>query len=528
MMRALVGACFAGLILLVIRQQVALLDSAARCEGTGVAHEQAAAQRVAEQTEEAEQRRLLEAAQDELARLRLENQQWERLCIPSDKAAKPVQDQAGTPRDCPSGIDTMECEPHTLFLSPSEDYGELFFVRDYLTKVHGWREVQDADRAAAVLSVGEAPPVKRPCNRDFKGVRISGQFARELEVCQKHKLFTCLSERAASGLGEVVTPGKLAAAWPWLPRTYLLDEPQHVAELNSTVACDGALTTKFIVKGDAHGGRAIWMPKTSDELRALVGLSCPSNDVPTQRHFDHPPRLVQEMIESLSWSGYAIMARVFFVVMRRETTRLSAERGRWSLGIQAPFYELFMYDTASFTQYPGHIRDSAKEEDVIRRNASEVEDFIQKEKSRRGQPRQLNWVREHFMRQAGEIAAESFAASAAHWAWNVPAHDPSFDAMKAASLEPDGSYLFVAQELMIDSNMQVRLLEYTCVPADLHGLQSQFENLPWTRVFADELGMQLAHLLLQSNGQDVGESSPSYESLTRWKRLGKRGPFPHP
>merc|ERR1712129_686341 len=130
------------------------------------------------------------------------------------------------------------------------------------------------------------------------------------------------------------------------------------------------------------------------------------------------------------------------------------------------------------------------------------------------------------MREAGEIAAQSFAASAAQWAWDVPAHGEGLDSMKAASLEPDGSYLFVAQELMIDSDLQVRLLEYTCVPADLHGLQSQFENLPWTRTFADELGVQLAHLLLQSNGQDVGKSSQSHESLIRWKRLGMHGPFP--
>merc|ERR1719350_2546387 len=100
--------------------------------------------------------------------------------------------------------------------------------------------------------------------------------------------------------------------------------------------------------------------------------------------------------------------------------------------------------------------------------------------------------------------------------------------MKAASLEPDGSFLFIAQELLIDADLRVRLIEFTCVPADIHGLQSQFDNLPWTRAFAKDLGMQLAHLLVQSSGQDMGDSPIHEISLSRWKKLAVRGPFPHP
>ena len=39
-----------------------------------------------------------------------------------------------------------------------------------------------------------ADPIKSLCGEDFEGSRIPGNFARELEVCQKHKLFQRMTD----------------------------------------------------------------------------------------------------------------------------------------------------------------------------------------------------------------------------------------------------------------------------------------------------------------------------------------------
>lgn len=528
---ALVGVVLVGLLLLVARQQWALLEAATRCQGASVPPE-AAGKRVAEQTRESELQGLLEAAREEASRLRLENQQWERLCMPADpaSAAQPGQDQSALGH-CPS-VAAAACEAQTFYMPPNEPLSEMTFVVAYLRNA-GWRQVADSEVAAFVLSTGEGPPEKRPCGGDFQGTRLSGQFAKELEMCQKHKTFTSLATYLSSGLpgsAETVTPEELQGAFPWLPRTYLLGQKSHVAALNASLPCEGALTTSFIVKGDVHGGRAVWVPESGQEIRALVGLPCPGAPAVTAEAPEYPPVLVQELIKSASWVGATIMARVFLLVVRRGSTRFSAERGRWSLGVQAPIYELHIYDTALFTQYPGRVRDSASEEMVTRRNASELEEFVQAELARRGQPKRLDWVEGYFMEEAGRIATASFAASSTPWVWDQPTNDVagSRDGLKASSLEPDGSYMFIAQELMLDADLRVRLIEYTCIPADFHGLQAQFDHLPWTRVFADDMGRQLAQILLRSSGQDLGAAIESDSDRSRWRRLGVRGPFPHP
>lgn len=403
------------------------------------------------------------------------------------------------------------CEPRTLYAPPGEILAEMEFVREHLVSAHGWRAVPDPEVAAFVLTSGDAPPLKHPCGEGFQGSRIPGTFERELEVCQKHKLFERLS-------GGDSGPEALAARLPWLPKTYLLDRPSHVAALNASLPCTGAQES-MIVKGDAHGGRAVWLPTTNEELRALVGLPCPSRDRPLPTQLDHPPRLVQQVVSSLLWDGASVMGRVFLVVQRRGRTRLSPERGRWSLGVPAPSYELHMFDTPLFTQYGGHVRDRAREDTVGRRNWSEFEGFVWAESARQGRPLSSNWIRAHFMQQAGAIAADAFAASAAPW-------DGS-EAVKAASLEPDAAFLFVAAELLVDKDFQVRLIEFTCVPGDLHGLREHFHALPWTRTFAEDLGAQLARLLLLNSGQDAG-SAVEGSGAGRWTRIAGRGPFPHP
>jgi len=418
------------------------------------------------------------------------------------------------------------CEAQTLYAPPGGPPAEMDLVREHLQSAHGWREVRDPEVAAFVLANGDAPPVKRPCARDFQGVRIPGTFERELEVCQKHKLFERLADR--HGIRDS-GPGVLVERWPWLPKTYLLDRASHVAALNATLPCMGAQES-LIVKGDAHGGRAVWLPPTNEELRALLGLPCPPDGVARPAQLDHPPRLAQEMVRSLLWDGASVMGRVLFVVQRRGQTRLSTERGRWSLGTPAPSYELQMFDTPLFTQFGGHVRDLASEGTVGRRNASEFEAFIQAESARQGRRLPGGWVRGHFMRQAGAIAAEAFAASSTPWAWELPSsvrrRDAS-DAVKAASLEPDGAFLFLAAELLVDGDFQVRLIEFTCVPGDIHGLREHFETLPWTRAFARDLAMQMARLLLRNSGQDAGPAADSGEA-GRWTKVAERGPFPHP
>lgn len=421
------------------------------------------------------------------------------------------------------------CEPRTIYApAGDESLGEMEYVRKQLLHA-GWTTTSNIETAAFVLSAGDSPPQKRPCGSTFRGTRISGPFERELEICQKHKLFERFSMRFSAGQQEHWNPDAMAVRFPWLPKTYLLYRPTHVAALNLTLPCAGSQEA-FIVKGDAHGGRAVWLPKTNEELRKLVGMPCDAaSPQGPERQLVHSPRLVQQMISSVLWDGQTVMGRVFLLVQRRGGTRLSVERGRWSLGVPAPSYELQMFDMPLFTQYPGHVRDNAPAEAVMRRNASEFEAFVQAENARRhlGLPR--DWVRTEFMRRVGEISAEAFEASATPYAWEPSLSDGDrSDSVKAALLEPDGAFMFVSAELLVDMDFGVHIIEFTCVPGDIQGLEQHFGDLPWARTYAEDLGAQLARVMLRNSGQDVGIAATSVGEAGRWTRLAERAPFPHP
>lgn len=427
-------------------------------------------------------------------------------------------------------LEPKPCEPRTIYAPASdESLGEMEYVRRQLLHA-GWAMTNNIETAAFVLSAGDSPPQKRPCGSSFRGTRISGPFERELEVCQKHKLFERFSTRLSAGRQEDVNPDDMAVQFPWLPKTYLLNRPTHVAALNLTLPCAGSQEA-MIVKGDAHGGRAIWLPKTNEELRKLVGMPCDAAKADPQGpdgQLVHLPRLVQRMIRSVLWDGQTVMGRVFLLVQRRGGTRLSVDRGRWMLGVPAPSYELQMFDMPLFTQYPGNVRDNAEEESVTRRNGSEFEAFVQAENARRhlGLPR--DWVRTEFMRRAGEISAEAFAASATPYAWELSLSDDRSDSVKAASLEPDGAFMFVSAELLVDVDFGVHIIEFTCVPGDIQGLEQHFGTLPWARTYAEDLGAQLARVMLRNSGQDVGIAATSLGEAGRWTKLAERAPFPHP
>lgn len=497
-----------------------VLEEVARLQAVGGASASDAARAEHAQTVSA-----LHSAQDEVEKLRAATVSMERLCVPGGGTSE----QAPEPGGSSGGV---ECKPRTVYLPMGEPLSEMHFVRDYLVREYGWQEVTDSEVAAVVLSTGDSPPVKRPCSGETfeDSSRVAGPFGRELEVCQKHKLFVRFSDDGAGRPRP--SPDEVATRWPWLPKTYLLDRPEHSAALDAALPCAGPQRSYF-VKGDAHGGRAVWLPDTYQELRALVRRPCKGQELGPADAMDAPPRLVQESIDSVLWDGRSIMVRVFMVALRRGRTRLSADRGRWSLGLPPPAYELHVYDAPLVTQYPGQVRDSASEDLVLRRNASELEAFARAELARQGRRTETNWFTDVFMAEARSIAAASFAASATPWPWDLPQPAHSGDAtdlMKAASLEPDGAFLFLAQELLLDKEMRVRLIEYTCVPADIHGLQAQFSNLPWTRAFAEELGAQLASLLLRNAGQAPGEGPRSGVAPPggRWTKVAERGPFPHP
>merc|ERR1719310_2046087 len=115
-----------------------------------------------------------------------------------------------------------------------------------------------------------------------------------------------------------------------------------------------------------------------------------------------------------------------------------------------------MFDTPLFVQYPGTVRDRAEDKDVNQRNASEFEAFIRAEAKRRGVKIPHDWIRESFMPAVAEISKACFAASSAPYIWELSSQLGSGrgavtgDAVKAAFLEPDGAFLFVAVEVLID------------------------------------------------------------------------------
>lgn len=423
-----------------------------------------------------------------------------------------------------------KCEPKTLFAPAGEPLLEMAFVRDYLFE-HGWREA-DEKVAAFVLASSVAGPEKQPCDPDFKGVRIPGTMLYELEVCQKHKLFIRLFQHLVDISPSTVDwesgPELLVQTWPWLPKTYILDWPEHVVALERFVPCNGS-QRDLIVKGDAHGGRAVWLPRNNEELRELAGLKPCHAEAARAAAPEYRPLLVQEMVNTLLWDGLSFIGRAFLVVQRTGRTRLNVGGGRWSLGMPSPNYELHLYDTPHFIQFPTGVRDRADDSEVTRRNAKEFEEFMKSAAKKSGQDLPHGWLKDSFMPQVAAISKTCFAASRTPWIWEVVdghhERDSPTDAMKAPFLEPDGAFLFLAAEVVVDEDLNVRLIEMTSFPADVHELQKSFGEVSWARSYVEELARHLAALLLRGSEQKLGSLDSHGE---RWTRLAIREPFPHP
>ena len=121
---------------------------------------------------------------------------------------------------------------------------------------------------------------------------------------------------------------------------------------------------------------------------------------------------------------------------------------------------------------------------MSQRNASEFEAFLKVEAARQGRAHPSDWIRTVFMPAVENISRECFEASMTPWIWEMVgklgAAGATSDPVKAATLEPDGAFLFVAVEVLIDVAFNVRLIEFTSFPADVHELQKSFREAPWT------------------------------------------------
>lgn len=473
-----------------LRQHVADLE--AKLSRAGVKVEQASA--TAAQSCDA---RVADAREEESSKLR--------SILLMTEAANDAAASRACNSDAPVASPRDECVPFTYWvaLGSGNNLEQMSVVRDQLDD-WGWTLARVEEEAAFVLDNGERPPAKRSCQMpEGSGLRLTGSFDREAIFCHKHYLSQLARRRPQDS--------SLRAS---VPQTF--DVTDHALE--GEIPCEGP-NDRFLIKGDAHGGREVWQPPTFESLRSSISMpqcvkASASGSAPIAATFQ--AKIVQEIIHPIQWEKRNVLSRIYFAVTRKGQARICPGSGRWNMGMSVG-YDLHLFEEPYFILYPGVILDDAPKDSTLRKNRTEMDEFMRKAGAPSAQ-RAESWVQTAFLPRIINMTREAFLES------EYPADGEHGHYRNL--LEPDGTYFVFAAEYLITPDFDIRLVEYTSMPQ-----VTTVNHGPSTEFMPSLLGREFAALLLRVAGQDkmvgVGPKG-GIGSSSHWRHLATRETLPHP